>query len=78
MADVTEVARTKYANKQKVFHATNQEWGTDGWPGYVKSLVIVYDICGNYATAVAREKVDSKVLEGTYITLPWYIYKVIF
>ena len=60
--DYTEAARTKYTNGQKGFKATNTEWGSDGWPGYTKSLVIVYEVCGNYSTAVARE--------NGFITLP--------
>ena len=47
--------RTAYGSGQREFAATNEEFGSDGWPGYVKSLVMVYSICGNYATAVARE-----------------------
>ena len=61
VTDVTYLAQQKYANGQRTFGADDTEWG-DGWPGYEKSLVVVYDLCDNYATAVARE--------GGYIQLP--------
>ena len=55
VTDFTKDARTKYSGAQKLFKASNEEWGKDGWYGYTKSLVIVYEVCNNYSTVVARE-----------------------
>mmetsp|Transcript_28720 Transcript_28720/g.27700 ORF Transcript_28720/g.27700 Transcript_28720/m.27700 type:complete len:151 (-) Transcript_28720:41-493(-) len=62
LTDVTETARDKYDAAQREFAATNAEWGLDGWPTYEKSLVVLYDVCENYSTVVAKE--------GESVTLP--------
>lgn len=63
VTDFTKEAREKYANKQREFKAANEEWGKDGWYGYKKSLVVVYEVCDNYSTVVARE-------DGGSVSLP--------
>jgi len=55
LSDVTDKATNQYADGNTNFPASNTFWGVDGWPNIVKSLVVVYDLCGVYTTAVARE-----------------------
>ena len=62
LTDVTDSARDKYEAEQREFAASNEEWGLDGWPTYEKSLVVLYDVCENYSTVVAKE--------GESVTLP--------
>ncbi len=54
MQEVTEDAAKKYEAGQKNFVASVEEWG-DGWPGYKKTLDVVYEACGNFASVSARE-----------------------
>ena len=54
--DALSVLQQKYQEfGQKTFNASNAEIGTDGWPGYNKTLVVVYEMCNSYTTVVAKQ-----------------------
>ena len=53
--DALDVLKSKYADEQRVFNASNEEIGTDGWPGYNKTLVVTYELCNTYTTVVAKQ-----------------------
>ena len=59
---MTKAAEKKYSLGQRELDATNSEWGLDGWPTYSKTLVVVYEVCENYTTVIAKE--------GNSVTLP--------
>jgi hypothetical protein len=60
--DFTTTAQAKYDTFQRNFTASNDEWGSDGWPGYTKTLTMTYEICNKFNTLVA--------IEGNTITMP--------
>ena len=60
-ADVTAQVSHSYNLGHKDFDATSERF-FDSWKDNKKTLTIVYDICGNVATAVA--------VEGDSINLP--------
>ena len=59
--DIKSDLETKYSSGQREFDADNDEWG-EGWYGYLKSLVITYDVCGKINTVAVKE--------NSSITLP--------
>ena len=54
MKEVTEAMQKKYDEGQHKFEASNEEWG-EGWASYKKTLDVVYDTCGNFASVSTRE-----------------------